>query len=80
MQERHARYFLRLAEEAVPHLYRPAERDSWMERLEPEEANLRVALAWCEAKQDRVETGLRLAGALSFYWFLRGSVPLCKGA
>ena len=80
VQERHARYFLRLAEEAVPHLYLPAERDSWMERLEPEEANLRVALAWCEAKQDRVETGLRLAGALSFYWFLRGSVPLCKGA
>ncbi len=73
VQERHAHYFLRLAEEAWPRFYRPAERDSWLERLEPEDANLRVALAWCEAKQDRVESGLRLAGALPFYWFLRGS-------
>ncbi len=72
--ERHVQYFLGLAEEAVPHLYRPAERDSLLELLEPEDANLRVALAWCEARQDRVETGLRLAGALSFYWFLRGSL------
>jgi predicted ATPase len=73
LQERHAQYFLRLAEEAEPHLYRPAERDSWLERLEPEDANLRVALAWCQASQDRVETGLRLAGALTWYWFFRGS-------
>ena len=73
VQERHAYYFLRLAEEAELHLYRPARRDSWLERLEPEDANLRVALAWCEASQDRVETGLRLVGALAWYWHLRGS-------
>jgi predicted ATPase len=72
--EQHAQYFLRLAEDAVPHLFRPAERESWLERLESEEANLRVALAWCEARQDRVETGLRLAGALAWFWFLRGSL------
>ncbi len=74
MQAQHAQYFLRLAEEAWPHLYRPAERDKWMERLESEDANLGVALAWCEGKQDRVEAGLRLAGALAFYWRLRGSL------
>jgi predicted ATPase len=74
VQERHAQYFLRLAEEAEPDLYRPTERDSWLERLESEDANLRVALAWCEAKQDRVEAGLRLAGALAFYWYLRGAL------
>jgi len=74
VQEQHAQYFLRLAEEAVPHLYRPAERDSWLERLEPEDANLQVALGWSEARQDAVETGLRLAGALAFYWYLRGSL------
>jgi predicted ATPase len=73
VQERHAQYFLRLAEEAWPHFYSPAERDIWLERLEPEDANLRVALAWCQARQDRVETGLRLAGALSVYWVGRGS-------
>src|SRR6266516_3182114 len=71
---RHTQYFLRLAEEAELHLYRPAGRESWLERLEPEDANLRVALAWCEARQDRVETGLRLAGALAWYWYLRGSL------
>jgi predicted ATPase len=74
VQERHARYFLRLAEEAKPHLDRPAERDSWLEQLEAEDANLRVALAWCEARQDRVELGLRLAGALAFSWVLRGAL------
>jgi predicted ATPase len=73
VQAQHVQYFLQLAEEAELHLYRPARRDSWLERLEPEDANLRVALAWCEAKQDRVETGLGLAGALAWYWYLRGS-------
>jgi predicted ATPase len=73
VQERHVHYFLRLAEEAEPHLYGP-ERDSWLERLEREDANLRAALAWSKAKQDAVETGLRLAGALSWYWFLHDAV------
>jgi predicted ATPase len=73
LQEWHARYFLRLAEESEPHFYRPAEWDSSLERLEPEDANLRAALAWCVARQDRVEMGLRLAGALAWYWYLRGS-------
>jgi predicted ATPase len=58
VRERHTQYFLQLAEEAELHLYRPAGRDNWLERLEPEDANLRVALAWCEAQQDRAETWL----------------------
>jgi predicted ATPase len=72
VQEQHAQYFLRLAEEAWPYLYRPAERDSWLERLEAEDANLRAALSWCEARQDRIVIGLRLAGALAAYWVFRG--------
>jgi predicted ATPase len=74
VQERHAQYFLRLVEEAMGDLYNPAGWESRLERLEPEDANLRVALAWCEARQDQVKTGLRLAGALSGYWYLRGSL------
>jgi predicted ATPase len=74
VQARHAQYFLQLVEKAELHLYCPAGWEGWLERLEPEDANLRVALAWCEAKQDRVETGLRLAGALAPYWYLRGSL------
>src|SRR5215471_14292339 len=73
LQERHADYFLRLAEEAYPQMFRP-ERDVWMERLDREEANLRAALPWSKTDKDAVQTGLRLAGALNFYWFLRDEV------
>ncbi len=73
VQERYAHYFLRLSEEAEPHLFRP-EWESWLERLEREDANLRAALTWSKANQDAVETGLRLAGALYYYWFLLGSL------
>jgi predicted ATPase len=73
MQERHAHYFLQLAENAEPHLYNP-EWESWLEWLSHEESNLRAALAWSQAHQDAIEIGLRLAEALSYYWFLRGSL------
>jgi len=73
VQQRHAHYFMLLAEEAEPHLYKPAERESWLERLDQEEANLRAALTWCKATQGKVETGLRLAGALTMYWYWRGA-------
>ena len=73
MQKRHVRYFLRLAEQASSHFFSP-EMDTSLERLESEEANLRVALAWCLARQDTFEIGLRLAGTLSWYWFSHGSL------
>jgi predicted ATPase len=69
VQQRHADYFLRLAEQAEPYMFSP-ERDIWMERLEREDANLRAALAWSKADTNAIQTGLRLVGALSFYWFL----------
>ena len=72
-QQRHADYFLALAEEAEPQMFRP-ERDLWMERLDREEANLRAALAWSKADRNAGQTGLRLVGALSFYWVLRDYV------
>jgi predicted ATPase len=73
LQERHANYFLRLAEEAFPQMF-AQEREGWMERLDREEANLRAALAWSKANKDAVQTGLRLVGRLSLYWVMRGSV------
>jgi len=73
VQERHAHYFLKLAEEVEPHWSNP-EGDIWLEQMEREDANLRAALAWSKANQDGVEIGLRLAGALYFYWFLLGSL------
>jgi len=73
VHERHAHFFLTVAEEAEIHLTRPAQ-EVWQERLSREEANLRAALAWCKATQDAVEIGLRLAGALCYYWFLQSSL------
>jgi predicted ATPase len=66
----HAQYFLTLAEEAYPELKGPDQLE-WLERLEIEHDNMRAALTWAlECKE--VEVALRLGGALSLFWFMRG--------
>jgi len=71
---RHRDWFLRLAEQAAPKL-RGREQLEWCERLDLEIENLRAALAWslvpC-ADQDSAEPALRLAGALVWFWLIRG--------
>jgi tetratricopeptide (TPR) repeat protein len=64
----HARYFLRLAEEAAPGLRRPDQRAS-MERLTPENDNLRAALSYLLERSP--EDGVRLTAALCYYWYSR---------
>ncbi|NUR96700.1 MAG: tetratricopeptide repeat protein [Kribbellaceae bacterium] len=68
--ERHARYYLGLAEEAEGHLRGP-EQGEWLDRLEVELANLRVAIAW-SLRTNSVAEALRLAGALWLFCYLRG--------
>ncbi len=76
VRERHAGYYLALAEEtdeeeAEPELLgtRPV---AWLERMEAEHGNLRAALDWSldnDAESDgRVGLGLRLAVALWWFW------------
>jgi tetratricopeptide (TPR) repeat protein len=67
---RHARFYLALAEEAAPHLSR-AWRNTWVERLDAEHDNLRAALAWSQSEEEEGETGLRLVGALHWFWYFR---------
>ena len=68
----HAAYFLALAERAAPTAQTPAEQSAaWLDRLDRDHDNLRVALAWFHDAGD-AEGALRLAGALSFYWYYRG--------
>lgn len=69
-RERHARYFVTLAETAAPALYGP-DHATWLERLEREHDNLGAALEWAQKVGD-TETGLRLTGALSWFWWVRG--------
>jgi predicted ATPase len=69
-RRRHAEQFLGLAEEAEPRL-RGHGQVAWLHRLEREHDNLRAALAWLVDRQE-TERGLRLAGALHFFWYLRG--------
>ncbi len=66
LQQRHARFFLALAEEAEPHLC-SATQVQWLRRLETENDNLRAVLTWSEAAQ-RSETGLRVVTALVRFW------------
>jgi tetratricopeptide (TPR) repeat protein len=70
MRQRHAEYFLGLAESSEPKMFSP-ERAAWMERLDLERANLRAALDWF-AEQGAVLPRSRLLGALIWYWHLRG--------
>ena len=68
---RHLAYFLAFAEAAEPQLT-GAEQQVWLERLESEHDNVRSALAWSSAAGGDAVVGLRLAGALWRFWFVRG--------
>jgi len=73
----HAAYYLRLSEEAEPHLT-GAEHGKWLRRLEQERENLRAALGWLieraemGAGTEQAEMALRLGGALWGFWSVRG--------
>jgi predicted ATPase/DNA-binding CsgD family transcriptional regulator len=80
-QYAHAVYYLALAEEAEPEQV-DIQQIAWVQRLEQEHDNLRVALEWMlertetkrwvggEKKQG--EQALRLCGSLFWLWYMRG--------
>lgn len=72
MQRHHAAYFLALAEHAAGRLH-GEEQAIWLRRLEREHDNSRTALAWL-LRENEPRAGLRLAVALWWFWYVRGSL------
>lgn len=66
---RYAGYFLTLAQRAESQL-NTAERDLWLDRLEPEQGNLHQLLGWAIERAD-AEYALDLAGSLLPFWQFR---------
>ncbi len=70
LRQRHAHYFVALAEEAEPEIL-GADQVVWLERLEAERDNFRAALGWLLERGD-TELALRLIGSLRRAWVARG--------
>jgi len=69
-REKHAAYYLELAEAANAGRLGPRQMD-WLERLDLEQANHRAALAWLIENQKTPEA-MRMASSLRWFWDLRG--------
>lgn len=67
-RERHAAFFLSLAEQARPHL-RAARQVEWLERLERENGNLRSAMTWA-LSTGRIEEAARMGWSLWAFWWI----------
>ena len=69
VRSRHRDWYLQLAEQFESD-WRSPRQQLWLERVEREEDNLRVALRWCLDRAELTD-GLRLGGALGrFFWDL----------
>ncbi|MEM8531352.1 MAG: tetratricopeptide repeat protein [Chloroflexota bacterium] len=68
-QQRHAHYYVALAQEAEEALHKP-QRDEWIRRLEWEHDNIRVALCWL-LDHDSANAAI-LGASLWEFWYLRG--------
>lgn len=73
IRQNHLRYFSRLVEQAEPELWRFNQK-LWLDRLDMERDNWRVALEWSLQAEDpaSLELGQRLAGAMCYFWRVRG--------
>jgi predicted ATPase/class 3 adenylate cyclase len=70
LRQRHAGYFLELAELAKPEL-QAWSSSVWFDRLQAEHDNIRAVLGDA-LEHGRADVALRLGGAVWLFWFLRG--------
>jgi predicted ATPase/transcriptional regulator with XRE-family HTH domain/Tfp pilus assembly protein PilF len=76
LQREHARYFMQWAEAAEIGLT-GAQQAEWFARVEDAHDNIRAALRWAREQSARAqpeagEIGMRIAGALWRFWYIRG--------
>jgi non-specific serine/threonine protein kinase len=69
LRQLHAQYFREFCERASRNLPSP-EMAQWIRRLDEDQANIRLALAWCLAEQPDDFVGL--AASMTGYWLMRG--------
>jgi predicted ATPase len=69
VKKRHAEYYARMAESAEPELL-GGKAGEWLETLEQEHDNLRLALEWGLGREP--QTALRIVGAIEHFWYKRG--------
>lgn len=82
-QARHAAWCLRFAEQVEPCLAGPDQKQG-LELVQAEHDNIRAALAWATGEVGQTEPdvpflALRLAGALTVFWRVRGSFSEGRG-
>src|SRR6185503_3118988 len=70
IRQQHLNYFVKLAEQAQPELYR-SNQVFWLNKLDDELDNLRIALEW--ALSGDGEDGLRISTNIVRFWFLRST-------
>jgi predicted ATPase/DNA-binding winged helix-turn-helix (wHTH) protein len=71
LRDRHLAFFHDLARRAEPELTR-AKQIAWMNQLQREHDNLRLALEWCLVAPGRGEQSMEIAAGLSWFWLKRG--------
>ena len=76
IQQRHLHTFTHLAEASERHILGTHQAE-WLNRLETEHDNCRTALHWGLTGENEADYlwGLRLAGAMGWFWHLRGHWP-----
>jgi predicted ATPase len=77
IRQRHADYFLALAEAGDAAIAGPT-GGAWVARLAIEHDNLRAALGWLDG-QAEIESGLRIASALWRFWQVQGHLAEGRG-
>ena len=72
-RDRHLRYFVALAEQALAQLQGP-QQGAWMANLAAEQDNLLAAHEWCLSRVGDPEPALRLIACLWRYWVTSGQL------